>query len=189
MSQPRTVKTTRQYHGRIFDLVIEEIEDSPDKVRPREIVVHPGGGCIVPLFDNGDVLLVRQYRYPHKKFVLEIPAGKLESDEEPLACARRELAEETGYTAEKFEKLTAMLTTPGFCSEVLHIYLATGLKKSGHGQKLDEGEQSLTVERLPFGAAIEMIVSGEIVDSKTIAGIFLAERRLKSANVKRQAAQ
>jgi ADP-ribose pyrophosphatase len=185
MSQPRTVKSTRLFHGRIFDLIIEEIEDPPGTVRPCEVAVHPGGGCIVPLLDNGDLLLVRQYRYPHKKFVLEIPAGKLEPDEDPLACARRELAEETGYTAEKYEKLTAMFTTPGFCSEVLHIYLATGLKKSGQGQKLDEGEQSLTVERVPFDAAIEMIVNGQIVDSKTIAGIFLAERKLRSTNNER----
>ncbi len=184
MSQPRTVKSTRLYHGRIFDLVIEEIEDPPGKVRPCEVAVHPGGGCIVSLLDNGDILLVRQYRYPHKKYVLEIPAGKLEPGEEPLACARRERAEETGYTADKYEKLTAMFTTPGFCNEVLHIYLATGLKKSGQGQKLDEGEQSLTVEQVPFAKAVEMIISGEIVDSKTIAGILLTERKLKSIDNK-----
>lgn len=184
MSQPRTVKSTRLFHGRIFDLVIEDIEDSPGRVRSCEVAVHPGGGCIVPLLDNGDLLLVQQYRYPHKKFVLEIPAGKLEPGEDPLSCARRELSEETGYTAERFEKLTAMFTTPGFCSEVLHIYLATGLKRSGQGQKLDEGEQSLTIEQIPFAKAIEMIVKGEIVDSKTIAGIFLAERALKASNKK-----
>ena len=141
---------------------------------------HPGGAVIVPLLDNGDVILVRQYRFPHKKFIVELPAGKLEPNEDPLSAAKRELQEETGYTAGHYEKLAAILTTPGFCSEVLHIYLATALKKFERGQSLDEGEQSLTVEYHPLSAVIEMIVHGEIGDSKTIAGILLTERRLKS---------
>jgi ADP-ribose pyrophosphatase len=176
---PKIIKTDRLFHGRIFDLVIEDIEEQDGKIRKCELISGPGGGVIIPLFDNGDILLVRQYRYPHKKFVLEAPAGKLEPNEDPLDCAKRELIEETGYSAEKFVKLTAMYTTPGFCDEVLHIYLATGLNKSKHGQNLDDGEQSLTVETLPLTQAIEMIINGEIVDSKTIVGIFLAERKIK----------
>ena len=168
------------YHGSIIDLIIEEVEDAHGNIRKREIVSHPGGSVIVPLFDNGNVIFVRQYRYPHKKFILEVPAGKLEPNEDPLIAAKRELQEETGYTADNYEKLTAMFTTPGFCNEVLHIYLATGLKKSDRGQNLDEGEQSLTVEYIPLSTAVEMIVQGEIGDSKTIAGILLAERKLKS---------
>ena len=159
---------------------IEEVEDAPGNIRKREIVSHTGGSVIVALLDNGDVILVRQYRYPIKKFVLEVPAGKLEPNEDPLTAAKRELQEETGYTADNYEKLTMMFTTPGFCNEVLHIYLATGLKKSEQGQNLDEGEQSLTVEYIPLTTAVEMIVRGEIGDSKTIAGILLAERKLKS---------
>jgi ADP-ribose pyrophosphatase len=180
MSLPRTIKSERLFHGSIFDLIIEEVEDGSGNIRRCEIVSHHGGSVIVPLLDNGDVILVRQYRYPHKNFILEIPAGKLEPNEDPLKAAQRELQEETGYTADKYEKLTAMFTTPGFCSEVLHIYLATGLKKSEHGQNLDEGEQSLTVEYIPFSTVVEMIMRGEIGDSKTIAGILLAERKLKS---------
>jgi ADP-ribose pyrophosphatase len=159
--------------------VIEDVEEPDGTIRTCEIISHPGGGVVIPLLDNGDILLVSQYRYPYKKFVLEAPAGKLEPNENPLDCAKRELMEETGYRAETFEKLTAMYTTPGFCNEVLHIYLATGLKKSDRGQSLDDGEQSLTVETLPFKRAIEMITHGEIVDSKTIVGIFLAEQKLK----------
>jgi ADP-ribose pyrophosphatase len=179
MSPPKTIKTEKLFHGRIFDLVIEDVEEQDGKIHKREIISHPGGGVIIPLFDNGDLLLVRQYRYPHKKFVLEAPAGKLEPNEDPLDCAKRELIEETGYCAEKFVKLTAIYTTPGFCNEVLHIYLATGLNKSQNGQNLDDGEQSLTIETLPLTRAIEMIINGEIIDSKTIAGIFLAERKIK----------
>lgn len=182
MPVPKTIKTEKLFHGRIFDLVIEDIEEQDGKIRKCELISGPGGGVIIPLFDNGDILLVRQYRYPHKKFVLEAPAGKLEPNEDPLDCAKRELIEETGYSAEKFVKLTAMYTTPGFCNEVLHIYLATGLNKSKHGQNLDDGEQSLTVETLPLTQAIEMIINGEIVDSKTIVGIFLAERKIKQTS-------
>jgi ADP-ribose pyrophosphatase len=177
---PKTIKTERLFQGHIFDLIIEEVEEASGIVRKREVINHPGGGVVVPLLDNGDVILVRQYRYPHKKFILELPAGKLEPNEDPLACAKRELLEETGYTAEKYEKLTAMLTTPGFCNEVLHIYLATGLKKSEQGQSLDEGEQTLSVEHIPMATVIKMIELGEITDSKTIVGILLTERRLNS---------
>ena len=180
MSLPKTIKSERLYHGRIFDLIIEDIEDTPGNIRKCEIVSHPGGSVVVPLLDNNDVIFVRQYPYPHKKFILEIPAGKLEPNEDPLIAAQRELQEETGYTANNYEKLTTMFTTPGFCSEVLHIYLATGLKKSAQGQNLDEGEQSLTVEYLPLSTVVEMIVCGEIGDSKTIVGILLTERKLKS---------
>jgi ADP-ribose pyrophosphatase len=180
MPLEKTVKSERIFHGRIIDLIIEDVEDTSGNIRKREIVSHPGGSTIIPLFDNGDVILVRQYRYPHKKFILEAPAGKLEPNEDPLTAAQRELQEETGYTADRYEKLTTLFTTPGFCNEVLHIYLATGLKKSTLGQDLDEGEQSLTVELFPLSTVVEMIARGEIGDSKTIAGILLTERKLKS---------
>jgi len=182
MAHSKTIKSERLFHGRIIDLIVEDVEDSPGNIRKREIVSHPGGSAIVPLLDNGDVILVRQYRYPHKIFILEVPAGKLEPNEDPLAAAQRELQEETGYTAGQYEKLTTMYTTPGFCNEVLHIYLATGLKKSEHGQNLDEGEQSLTVEVLPLSTVVEMIDRGELSDSKTIAGILLTERKLKATS-------
>jgi ADP-ribose pyrophosphatase len=180
MTHEKTIRSERLYHGRIFDLIIEEVEDAAGNIHKREIVRHPGGSVVVPLFDNGDILLVRQYRYPYKKFIVELPAGKLEPHEDPLVAAKRELQEETGYEADQYEELTAMFTTPGFCNEVLHIYLATGLKKSMLGQNLDEGEQSLTVEFLPLSMAIEKITRGEINDSKTIVGILLTERKLKS---------
>jgi ADP-ribose pyrophosphatase len=180
MSNPKTVSAEHLYRGRVIDLIIEEVQEATGEIRKREIVHHNGGGVVIPLFENREILLVKQYRYPFKKFVIEAPAGKLELNEDPLVGAKRELLEETGYTAQKFEKLTAMYTTPGFCDEVLHIYLATGLQKSLHGQQLDEGEYNLTLERVPLSNAIEMIERQEIVDSKTIAGIFLTERKLKA---------
>jgi ADP-ribose pyrophosphatase len=180
MPPPKTISAERLYHGRIFDLIIEHVEYPPGNVQKREFITHPGGSVIIPLLENNEVLLVRQYRYPHKQFLLEAPAGKLELNEDPLDCARRELQEETGHVAEHFEKLPSVFTTPAICNEILHIYLASGLKKSGLGQHLDEGEQNLTVEQYPFHTVVEMITHGEIVDGKTIIGVLLVERILKS---------
>jgi ADP-ribose pyrophosphatase len=103
----------------------------------------------------------------------------LDPREEPEHCARRELEEETGYISDRWERLTSIYTTPGFCDELLHIFLARDVKESGKGQQLDEGEHSLSIERVPFGKALEMVRTGEIVDSKTICGILLAEGRIK----------
>ncbi|HVN47702.1 MAG TPA: NUDIX hydrolase [Bacteroidota bacterium] len=175
---PKTLNSSCAHHGKVFDLIIEDIEYPSGRRGIREIARHNGGSVIVPLFDNGDILLVRQYRQPFHKDVLELPAGKLEPNEDPLLCAQRELQEETGLTAEKFEKLTAMYSTPGFCSEILHIYLATGITQSPKGQALEEGELSLTLERYPLAAAVAMVEREEIVDGKSIAGILMTNNKL-----------
>jgi len=175
----KILKSEEKYHGKVFNLIVDEIEYSSGNRSIREIADHPGGAVAVPVFNDGSLLLVRQFRYPLKAYMLELPAGKLSPGEDPMACAARELQEETGYTATNLTKLTAIYTTPGFCNELLHIYLAQGLKKSPAGQQLEEGELSLTVEQLPFSKAVKMIGSGEIVDSKTICGILLAEKTLK----------
>ncbi|MCX7984537.1 MAG: NUDIX hydrolase [Bacteroidetes bacterium] len=180
MRTPKVLKTNVLYRGRIFNLVVEDVEFPTGVTSIREIVQHNGGAVIVPLFANGDVLLVRQYRSPHKQFVLELPAGKLEINENPLECARRELREETGYEADNFEHLTSIMTTPGFCSEVLHIFLARDIRPSRSGQLLEEEEHSLTVEQYPLQEALSMVERGDIVDGKTICGLFLAERRLRT---------
>jgi len=107
--------------------------------------------------------------------MIELPAGKLNPGEDPDLCAMRELEEETGYTAGTLRKLAAIYTTPGFCNEQLHLYLATDLKKSIHGQQLEEGELGLTIEIIPLSRSIQMIEQGEIVDGKTICGLLMTE--------------
>ncbi len=179
MPQFKILKSERRYAGKVFSLVIDEIEYASGNRGIREVAEHPGGAVVVPVFSDGSMLLVRQFRYPVKHHVYELPAGKLDPAEEPRHCAERELDEETGYVAGSWKKLVAIYTTPGFCSEQLHIFLATDLKESGHGQRLEEGELDLTVERVPFRRAVEMIERGDIVDSKTICGILLAERHLQ----------
>ncbi len=154
MAIPKTLKSELRFHGRVFDLIVEEIEYPSGRTSVREIAMHNGGSVVVPLMDNGSILFVRQYRHPLKQYILELPAGKLEPNEDPLACAVRELQEETGYEASSIEKLTDICTTPGFCSEILHIYLAAGLHRSPKGQALEEGEATLTLEPYSLAEAV-----------------------------------
>ena len=178
MQHFKLVKSELKNAGKVFNLIVEEIEYPSGKRAIREIADHPGGAVAVPILDDGSVILVRQYRHPMKDFTIELPAGKLDPGEDPMVCAGRELEEETGYIASKLTKLTAVLTTPGFCNERLHIFLAEGLKQSPRGQQLEEGERSITLERIQLQRAIQMVENGEIVDSKTICGLLLADRML-----------
>ncbi len=174
-----TVKKRDIIHkGVVFDLIVDHIEYPSGNGSVREVAQHPGGAVVVPVFENGDVLMIKQYRYPIEKVIYELPAGKLDPDEDPEHCARRELEEETGYKAKTYKKLTAFYTTPGFCTEKLHIYLATGLQKLESGQNLEEGEESITIERIPLQQTLDMIEAEKIVDGKTIVGLFLAERKI-----------
>jgi ADP-ribose pyrophosphatase len=175
----KTLASERKYAGKVFNLVVDRIEYASGNAGVREIAEHPGGAVVVPVLDDGRIILIKQYRYPIKKFIYELPAGKLESNEDPRHCAERELAEETGYSASSFDHLTSIYTTPGFCTEQLHIFLAQGLMKLEVGQKLEEGEQGLSMEVVPLQQAVQMVVDKEIVDGKSIAGIFLAERQLR----------
>jgi len=174
----KILKSEKRYTGKVFNLVIDEIEYPSGNRALREVAEHPGGSVVVPIVGDGNLVVVRQFRYPMKKHLYELPAGKLDAGEDPAACAARELEEETGYIPGSLKKVTAIYTSPGFCSELLHIYLATELKRSSRGQKLEEGELDLTVQVIPLKRAVEMIEKGEIVDSKTICGILLAERML-----------
>jgi ADP-ribose pyrophosphatase len=135
-------------------------------------VEHPGGVAIVPLTENGDVLMVRQYRYCVSDALLEIPAGKLEAGEDPFECAVRELSEETGCRVGRIVPLGAMYTSPGFSRETLYIYLATQLEE---GENHPDEDEFLSVVRVPFEEVVDKIMSGEIKDGKTIVGILKAK--------------
>ena len=174
----RVVKHERLYNGKVFNLIVDHIEYPSGSRAIREVAEHPGGAVALAMFPDERIILVRQFRYPMGRFLYELPAGKLDAGEDPAVCAARELAEETGYTAKNLKKLTAIYTSPGFCTEQLHIFLATGLSRSEKGQRLEEGEHSLTVETVPLSGAIQMIERQEIVDGKTICGILLGDRLL-----------
>jgi ADP-ribose pyrophosphatase len=175
----KVIKSEIFFRGKVFDLEIDQIEYNSGNIGIREVAVHPGGAVVVPLKSDGKIVLVNQYRYPFKKFMIEVPAGKLDKNEDPYICAKRELEEETGYTSEDVVKLGEIRTTPGFCTEVLHIYLARQLKEGNHNR--EEGEQGMEVIEVDLAYAEEMIMRGEITDSKTICGIFMAKKYLKLA--------
>jgi len=163
-------KITNLYNGKIFDVVLEKVTLPNGAIKDREIVRHPGAAAMVPLLDDGKVVLVRQYRHAVGEFLWEIPAGTLEQDEAAIECAQRELVEETGYEASSFDKLAEILPAPGYTDEHIHIFLATGLRSVE--QRLEDDEV-LGLQPTPFDTALEMIMKGEIQDAKTIAGLLL----------------
>ena len=171
---PEKLNSESIYKGRVFDIRIDEIRDR-DITYKREIVVHNGSAVIIPVFDDGTVGLVRQYRHAAGKFMLEICAGTLNKGEDPETGAIRELEEEIGVRAAKIEKLTEFYVSPGFLTEKMHVFLATDLTETQ--QKLEEDEL-LTIERHTIPALLEMIRNGEIEDAKTMVGLMLAAERL-----------
>jgi ADP-ribose pyrophosphatase len=179
----KLIKRTNPYRGRVFNVIVDDVEYPSGNPSVREVAEHAGGAVVLAHFPDDTILLVRQHRYPFDAFLWELPAGKLNAGEDPLDCARRELEEETGYHAERWEKLTAIYTSPGFCSEVLHIYLAAGLAEAPGGRKLEEGELTMTMTRLALAEAIAMAERNEIVDAKTICGLLLGERRLRKGGL------
>jgi ADP-ribose pyrophosphatase len=165
------------YRGRIIDLIVDDIEYPDGSRGVREIAHHPGGAVAVPLLADGRVILVRQLRYPIGTDVLELPAGKLAPGEDPARCAARELTEETGWVAGRLAHLASILTTPGFCDEVLHLFIAEDLHESPEGHNREAGEYSMTVEILSLAEALGMVENGTISDAKTMIGLLLADRR------------
>ncbi|MGN0941457.1 MAG: NUDIX domain-containing protein [Selenomonadaceae bacterium] len=141
----------------------------------REWIKHPGASAIIPIFPDGNIILVRQYRYPVDKVTLEIPAGKLDVvGEEPLDCAKRELSEETGYTATKYEKLITIATTVGFSNEWIHIFVASGLTP---GKQHPDDDEFINTVKMPLDEAYELVKKNEIVDSKTITAVLMLKMR------------
>jgi ADP-ribose pyrophosphatase len=171
--QPELLSSEEVYAGKLISVVRDTVREG-EKTYDREVVGHPGGAAVVPYFDDGTVMLVSQYRHPTRKYVLELPAGKLDPGERPEETAARELEEELGIVAARMEPLSAFYTTPGFCVERLWVFLATDLRETA--PRLGEDE-IIEVVRLPFSRALDMVASGEIEDAKTIIGLLLAASR------------
>ncbi len=169
-------KCVTLHQGRVFTMVTENITLSNGVTVDIDILRHPGAAAIVPLFEKDTVVLIRQYRHAVGGNIWEIPAGTLEPEESPLVCAKRELIEETGFAADSWQKLGEITPVPAYSDERIHLFLATDLTPAP--QNLDEDEM-LKVHKIRFDQAMEMISKGEIQDSKTINGIFLASRCLK----------
>ncbi len=170
-------KSSAIFSGKVFDIIVDDIvyKETGNK-SIREVVVHPGGAVVVALTPEYKILMVTQFRYPLQKFLLELPAGKLNYGEDPRECALRELEEETGFVAGKISKLGSISTTPGFCTEILHIFLAEELSFGKINR--EEGESGMEVHQYSLKEIDEKILSGEIIDAKTISGITLAKLHL-----------
>ncbi|MBR2406218.1 MAG: NUDIX hydrolase [Clostridia bacterium] len=166
-----------QFRGRIINLRTDTVKLPNGAEAGREVVEHPGGVCVAPLTGAGELLFVRQYRYPYEEVVLELPAGKRDrKNEEPLSCGKRELLEETGATAENYTFLGKVYPTPGFCDEVIYLYLATGLS---FGEAQPDEDEFVEVERIPLERAVDMVMNNEITDAKTQIAILKTARLLK----------
>lgn len=171
----KTLKCNTVFEGKIITVHVDDIELDDGSKAFREVVEHSGGVCVVPLTDEGEIIMVRQYRYPFKRELLEIPAGKLERGEDPLEAAKRELEEECGVVAEKVISLGEIYPTVAYCSEIIYMYAAKSFKKTA--QHLDEGE-FLGIEKVKLQDAVDMIMGGEIRDAKTVAAILKTARLL-----------
>jgi ADP-ribose pyrophosphatase len=167
---PQILASKEVFHGRVFTVSVDTVREG-DKTYEREVVHHSGSAVIVPVFDDGTVALVRQYRHPAVRYLLEAPAGTLEKGESPAAGAARELEEELGLVAAKMVKLSEFFVSPGFCEEKMWVFLATDLTETA--QRLEDDE-FIEVVRIPFSQALKMISDGEIADAKTIIGLMLA---------------
>ena len=160
--------TRNIYTGKVVTLNIDTVTLPNGATVDLETIRHPGAAAVVPVKEDGTVVLIRQFRHAAGGFIYEIPAGKLHPGEDPLRCAARELEEEVGYRASSFELLSSIFTAPGFADEVIHVYKATGLAKGR--QQLDPDEV-LDIIEMPLSEAVKKIEDGTIRDAKTIIGL------------------
>ena len=164
------------YEGVIVNVRRDKARLMDGRITDREVVEHPGGVAVFAMDDQGRVALVRQYRYPYAKVLLEVPAGKLEYGEDHFEAAKRELSEEIGAEAREWIPMGEMLPTPGFCDELQPVYLARGLT---FGQMHPDEDEFLERVKMPLSEAVEMAIDGRLEDSKTVASILRAAGRLK----------
>jgi ADP-ribose pyrophosphatase len=175
--EPGKVSSRRAYTGRVISLDVDEVRFPDGSMGSLEMVRHPGASAVLPMLgadeDDPEILLIRQYRYAADGYLYEVPAGRLDAGESPEECAHRELLEETGYTAQRVEKLFTMFTTPGFTDEKIHLFLATGLVA---GESKREADEFLELVPTRLSRALSMVERGEIQDSKTALTVLYAAR-------------
>lgn len=169
----KTLDSEVKYRGVIVNVTIDHAQLVDGRTVLREVVHHSGGVSVLPVDDAGNCYMVRQFRYPAGETMLEIPAGKREKGEEPLACAVRELSEETGFEADSLVDLGHFYATPGYCNEVIYVYLATGLHP---GKSHPDDGEFLNVEKLPLDTLVDMAMRGELIDAKSVIAVLKAKR-------------
>jgi 8-oxo-dGTP pyrophosphatase MutT (NUDIX family) len=185
----RLVASELLHRGRVREVRVDTVERADGRRARRDVAVHPGAVAVVAIDPEGAVLLVRQYRHPAGRALLEVPAGTLDRDpasgatEDPDMAARRELEEETGYRAGSWERLTDFWTAPGFATERIFLYLATDLAPAGPDRRAPDEDEQLELVRIPWREAVAAAERGEIRDAKTLIGISWLARRMGAATV------
>jgi len=170
------VSTRRVYTGRVVNLDVDTVRFPNGSIGELEMVRHPGASAVVPFLsdpagDDPQILLIRQYRYAAERYLYEVPAGRLDGNEAPEHCARRELREETGCEAERVEHMFTMYTTPGFTDERIHVFMAVGLTQ---GDVAREADEFIEVETMPLSRALSLVEQGKIQDGKTSLALLYA---------------
>lgn len=163
------------FKGRLMHVKRDRVRLPDGRESTREYILHPGAVVVIPVFENGDLLLERQHRYPLHRDFIELPAGKIDAGEDDLTCAKRELEEETGYSAAEWREVTTIYPCIGYSDERLAFYLAKGLTEGNHGRDHDE---FLEIFRLPFAEAMQWVRDGRICETKTVIGLFWLEKML-----------
>lgn len=176
MFKETTIKTEKIYKGQIIELEKLTVSLPDGREAIRDVIRHKGAACILPLDKDGYVHVVSQYRKPIERVSIEIPAGKIDDGETPMECAIRELSEETGLKAENMNHAFSMATTPAFCDEIIHFFVATGLTK---GEMHADEDEFIKCEKIHISRLYDMLQKGEITDSKTITAILLTKLIIK----------
>lgn len=171
------IQSASKFYGNIIDVYQDQVRLPNGKIASRDVVRHCQAVVILPLLANGEMVFVEQYRYPLQEVLLELPAGKMDAGEEPLACAERELLEETGYRANKMSYLGKIATTPGFCDEIIHVFLAEALVA---GTACLDADEFLNVKILSATEVSTAIKSGSLYDSKSIAALYMQKISCKN---------
>lgn len=174
----KTLSSRLIYTGRVFKLRSDRVQFPDGSTTSLDVLEHGGAVVILPVAADGRLVMIRQYRHPTGKTLLEFPAGTLEPGEDPEACALRELREETGFAASRLERLGGIYLAPGYSTEYLHIYLASGLSRAPLPKDQDEW---LEVETLSHAELLEQVRNGDLEDAKSLAGLYLAGERLSGA--------
>ena len=176
----KTLASETKFEGRIIKVILDDVELENGKTAKREVVRHNGGVCVAALTENDEVLLVRQFRYPYKEILLELPAGKLEKGEDPFEAMKREQMEETGTMGENYVSLGNLYPSPGYCGEIIRIWAC---RVSAKGEMHLDDDEFLEVERIPLQKAVEMVLNNEIPDSKTQVGILKTAALVKNGKL------
>ncbi len=175
----KTIDSKEIFNGRVLHVLHDTVELEDGTTAMREIVEHPGGVCIAALTKDNELLFVRQFRYPYKEIVLELPAGKLEKGQTPLENGKRELLEETGAAGSHYMPLGKVYPSPGYTGEIIHLYFCT---VEEFGEQHPDDDEFVTVERIPIDRAEEMVLNNEIPDAKTQIAVLKAAALVRKMN-------